>query len=42
MAAAEQYAQWIFDNKDKKGTAEFTKVANAYQAAKYNESSNAG
>jgi hypothetical protein len=38
MAAAEQYAQWIFDNKDKKGTAEFKKVANAYQAAKYNES----
>ena len=38
MAAAEQYAQWIFDNKDKKGTAEFKKVANAYQAAKYKES----
>ena len=38
MAAAEQYAQWIIDNKDKKGTAEFKKVSNAYQAAKYNES----
>jgi hypothetical protein len=38
MASAEQYAQWIVDNKDKKGTAEFKKVTNAYQAAKYNES----
>ena len=31
MATAEQYAQWIVDNADKKGTPEFDTVARAYQ-----------
>jgi hypothetical protein len=34
MATAEQYADWIVKNKDKKGTPEFQKVANAYNIAK--------
>jgi hypothetical protein len=34
MADAEKYAQWIVDNKDKKGTPEFETVAKAYQVAK--------
>ena len=34
MATAEQYAQWIVENKDKKGTPEFDTVAKAYQIAK--------
>ena len=34
MATAEQYAQWIVANKDKKGTPEFDTVAKAYQLAK--------
>jgi hypothetical protein len=34
MAKAEEYAQWIVDNADKKGTPEFDTVAKAYQAAK--------
>lgn len=33
-ADAEKYAQWIVDNKDKKGTSEFETVAKAYQLAK--------
>jgi len=31
---AEQYAQWIVSNSDKKGTPEFEKVSNAYNSAK--------
>lgn len=38
MATAAEYAQWITDNVDKKGTSEFNTVANAYQAAKIKES----
>jgi hypothetical protein len=34
MASAEEYAKWIVDNSDKKGTEEFNTVAQAYQAAK--------
>ena len=34
MATAEQYAQWIVDNQDKKGTPEFETVAQAYKLAK--------
>lgn len=33
-ADAEKYAQWIVDNKDKKGTPEFETVAKAYKLAK--------
>lgn len=34
MADAEKYAQWIVQNADKKGTAEFDVVVKAYQAAR--------
>lgn len=34
MATAEQYAKWIVDNQDKKGTPEFETVAQAYKLAK--------
>ena len=34
MSQAEKYAKWIVDNPDKKGTAEFENVANAYKLAK--------
>ena len=34
MSTAEQYAQWIVNNADKKGTPEFDTVAQAYQASK--------
>ena len=34
MASAEQYAQWIVDNQDKRGTPEFDTVAQAYRAAR--------
>ena len=34
MATAEQYADWIVKNKDKKGTPEFEKVSAAYKLAK--------
>jgi hypothetical protein len=37
MASAAEYAQWITENADKKGTSEFNTVANAYQAAKIKE-----
>lgn len=37
MANAAEYAQWITNNADKKGTPEFNTVANAYQAAKIQE-----
>ena len=37
MATAAEYAQWITENADKKGTPEFSTVANAYQAAKIKE-----
>lgn len=34
MASAEQYAQWIVDNADKRGTPEFDTVSKAYQMAR--------
>lgn len=34
MASAEDYAKWIVSNKDKRGTPEFEKVAQAYQVAR--------
>jgi hypothetical protein len=34
MATAEQYAQWIVDNQDKRGTPDFDTVVQAYQAAR--------
>ncbi len=34
MATADDYAKWIVDNQDKKGTPEFDTVAQAYQLAK--------
>jgi hypothetical protein len=37
MASAEEYAQWIIQNKDKKGSDDFNKVVTAYNAAKYKE-----
>ena len=37
MATAAEYAQWIVNNPDKKGTPEFQTVTNAYQAAKIKE-----
>ena len=38
MATADEYAQWIVKNQDKKGTPEFNTVAQAYQQAKTEES----
>ena len=40
MADAEKYAQWIVQNADKKGTAEFETVAQAYQAARQQNKGN--
>lgn len=34
MSRAQQYAEWIVNNADKKGTPEFETVANAYQLAR--------
>lgn len=34
MASAEQYAQWIVDNQDKRGTEQFEVVAQAYRQAR--------
>lgn len=34
MASAEQYAQWIVDNQDKRGTKQFEIVAQAYRQAR--------
>lgn len=34
MATTEEYAQWIVDNEDKKGTEEFETVARAYELSK--------
>ena len=34
MATSEQYAQWIVDNQDKKGTPDFETVAAAYKASR--------
>lgn len=39
MATADQYAQWIVANEDKKGTPEFETVAQAYKEAKAAEAS---
>jgi hypothetical protein len=41
MATADQYAQWIVDNEDKKGTEDFNIVVRAYQEAKADESRHA-
>lgn len=38
MATADEYAQWIVKNQDKKGTPEFNTVSQAYQQAKSEES----
>lgn len=40
MATAEQYAQWLVDNQDKKGSDEFNTVAEAYKASRANNKSN--
>ena len=37
MATADEYAKWIVDNSNKKGTADFDIVAKAYQEAKASE-----
>jgi hypothetical protein len=37
MATADEYAKWIVDNSNKKGTADFDTVAKAYQEAKASE-----
>jgi len=37
MARADDYAQWIVDNQDKKGTEDFNTVVQAYQEAKAQE-----
>jgi hypothetical protein len=37
MATADEYAKWIVDNSDKKGTPDFDTVAKAYQEAKTSE-----
>lgn len=37
MATADQYAEWIVKNSDKRGTPEFETVAQAYQQAKAEE-----
>lgn len=37
MATADEYAQWIVKNQDKKGTPEFNTVSQAYQQAKSEE-----
>ena len=39
MATANEYAAWIIQNADKRGTPEFETVANAYQLAKSEEMS---
>ena len=41
MATAKEYAQWIVSNADKKGTPEFDTVAQAYEQAKAQESTQA-
>lgn len=38
MATANEYAQWIVDNEDQQGTADFDTVVRAYQEAKAQES----
>ena len=37
MATAQEYAAWIVQNADKRGTPDFETVANAYQIAKERE-----
>lgn len=41
MASAEDYAKWIVNNADKKGTPEFETVAKAYQLARSQSSASA-
>ena len=40
MATADEYAQWIVENEDKKGTPDFETVTQAYQQAKSEETIN--
>lgn len=42
MATSEEYAQWIVNNKELKGTPKFSIVAKAYEEAKAEESLSAG
>lgn len=42
MASAEQYAQWIVSNQDKRGSPEFETVAQAYKMARAEPSKPAG
>lgn len=42
MATSEEYAQWIVNNSDKKGTPEFEIVSKAYQDTRSNAKSNEG
>ena len=42
MASADQYAEWIVKNADKKGTEEFNTVAQAYKEAQQQEQANKG
>ena len=37
MATADQYAQWLIANRDKKGTSQFDAVSKAYELAKVEE-----
>jgi hypothetical protein len=37
MATAQEYAAWIVQNADKRGTPDFETVAKAYEAAKGRE-----
>ena len=42
MATSDEYAQWIVNNSDKKGTPEFEIVSKAYQDTRSNAKSNEG
>jgi hypothetical protein len=42
VATADQYAEWIVKNADKKGTEEFNTVAQAYKEAQQQEQANKG
>ena len=42
MATADEYASWLVQNKNLKGTPQFDTVAKAYQEAKAEESLAAG
>ena len=42
MTRAERYAEWLVNNKDKAGTAEFEKVAEAYRQMRAEDKRGAG